>query len=87
MNYAEYNRIRTQVLEYFNTGNEYNSDNSVRRFYPMIRYNDGKMVSYGMYDYQTKKYVLFDIYAQDQNSQLNEFKEFLATNTAIPAVR
>jgi hypothetical protein len=86
MTRLDYITIRKTVEKLFSEADAYNSAN-VRRFFPMLGHKDGKMVEFGMYDYQTKKYVLFDIYSLDQQAQLREFEEFFESSKAIPVKR
>lgn len=84
---SEYSNIRGAVVRMSNEAEEYNSKNSVRRFYPMTHFEDNKMIEYGLYDYQTKKYVLFNIYSLDQIEQLQEMEKFFTDAKKIPAIK
>lgn len=87
MDRKEYNEVQSSVKSLFSRANAYNDANSVRRFYRMAQHKDGKLVEYGLYDYQTKKHVLFDIYSREQSENLAEFEQFLNDMEKIPVVK
>lgn len=84
MNRDEYYKVQSEVKNMFERANNYNQKNSARRFMPMTEYKNNKLIEYGLYDYQTKKYVLFDIYSLRQKENLEEFNQFINDMVNVP---
>lgn len=60
----------------------YNSTNKCKRFLPMQHTNrKGHVSSIGVYDYDTKKYVLTDVRSVDAPSCIQEMKRMLEKAT------
>lgn len=50
----------------------------MRRLYPMQEFeSDGKLKAFGVYDYQTKKYVFADIRDLNVIDTINELERFI----------
>ena len=71
------NQIREKVSELIASTLSYNSTHSCKRFYPITTNRHGKLIEYGVYDYQTKKYVLHNSKARTLSSDLIEFEKFV----------
>ena len=87
MSYAEHVALRKNVMSVFTRANNYNAKNSVKRFYSMAEYKNGKLIEYGIYDYQTKKYVLHDIYTVNQTDNVTEMDDFITRMSKIEVVK
>ena len=48
-----------------------------RRFYPMSHDRNGRLYEFGLYDYQTKRYVLECIHSPNAYKALDEVKAML----------
>jgi len=70
--------LRGRVAEIFSQADEVNKK-SGKRFYTMTEIEGHKLVEYGIYDYFTKKYVLFDCYSRDIEKHLTEMESFINT--------
>ena len=71
--------LRNRVIEIFSQADEANKKGG-KRFYAMTETKNHKLIEYGLYDYFTKKYVLFDCYSRDVEKHLQEMETFIKSH-------
>ena len=78
-----YKSILSAFGEAVRIAEEYNHFNKMKRFIPMTQYKEGSDVctEVGIYDYKTKKYVLFDVRAHNALELSRELTEMVRKST------
>ena len=73
------NDLRDRVADIFDGIRKRNSKtkHGLKRFYPMSQNQGTKLVEYGAYDYESKKFMLFDCYSQTSEKDLRELENFV----------
>ena len=70
--------IQTKIsdtLALVDTANRFLSE---KRFYAMSKFEQGRYIEFGVYDYETKKYILSNIYSNTREDELNRMKSLLS---------
>jgi hypothetical protein len=71
------NEIAVRFGDLVDRANHINSKAKEKRFYAMSEGYNGKLADFGMYDYNTKKYVLSNVFATDAPDRLAEIERML----------
>lgn len=71
------NEIAVRFADLVDHANQINARGKEKRFYAMSESYNGRLSDFGMYDYNTKKYVLSNVFATDAPERLAEIERLL----------
>lgn len=66
-----------QIFSILERADNQNSQNSNKRFWPITQFKNGKLIEYGVYDYKTKKYLLYTTYSLNIEEEIKELENFI----------
>jgi hypothetical protein len=69
--------LQKQIFGILQRADNQNSQNSIKRFWPMTNFKNGKLIEYGVYDYKTKKYILFTTYSLNIENEIKQLEDFI----------
>jgi hypothetical protein len=69
--------LQKQIFSILERADNQNSQNSMKRFWPMTQFKNGKLIEYGVYDYKTKKYLLFTTYSLNIEDEIKQLETFI----------
>jgi len=71
------NEITVRFADIVDKAHAANARARNRRFYPMQENRGGRLVDFGMYDYQTKRYILSNIHDNNAPRVLTEIERMI----------
>lgn len=73
----KYEEIRAKVNEVFRRIDDVNRKAGFKKFYPFSSYRSNRLFEYGIYNYESKKYVHFYSQSLDPVRDMKEFESFI----------